>query len=158
LLVGRHKERLERVRNNGLRTLNSACDDLAGIEDREPLSAIDTVHSDVSFSYHIDAILQRTGLIVFSGHSPDSVTAWVDLAELARRELTARFVAGWTSERLELTLELMRTGQLPIETLVGRIAATLGEVKNLMTSVSGGNVKPVAAVIDWRELGIGIAV
>ncbi len=145
------------MQNAPLRTLNSACEDLAGIGDWEPLSAIDTVHSDVSFSYYIDVIPQRTGEIIFSGHSPDGVTAWVDMAELARRELTARFVAGWTSERLELTLQLMRTGQLPIETLVGTIAATVGEVHDLMASVSGGNVKPIAAVIDWRELGIGSA-
>lgn len=155
LLVGRHEERLERVRDHGIHTLNSASDDLARIADWEPRSAIDTVHSDESFSYYIDAIPERTGEIVFSGHSPDGVTAWVDMAQLAKRELTAHFVSGWTPERLKATLELMRTGKLPVETLVGTVATKVSEVESLMTSVVEGQVKPVAAVIDWRELGSG---
>jgi len=63
---------------------------------------IDTVHNDDAFADYAVALPRRTGQIVYSGHSPDNVTAWADMAELQRRELTAQISEHISSARAEL--------------------------------------------------------
>ncbi len=152
-VVGRHAERLAVLADLGLgiRLGTDAGTDSGAAAGREPVAVIDTVHNDDAFADYAVALPRRTGQIVYSGHSPDNVTAWADMAELQRRELTAHFVSGWTDERLAQTLALMRSDVLPMERLVGRTAGTPAEVADLMTDVANGRVAAVAALIDWTD-------
>jgi 3-hydroxyethyl bacteriochlorophyllide a dehydrogenase len=148
-VVGRHQERLAVLADLGLGIRHAGdSGDLAG---RRPVAVIDTVHNDSAFGEYVVALPRRTGQIVYSGHSPDNVTAWADMAELQRRELTAHFVSGWTDERLAQTLALMRAEVLPMERLVGRVARTAAQAADLMTDVAHGRVVAVAALIDWTD-------
>lgn len=148
-VVGRHDERLAVLAELGLGTRLGT--DAGAAPGRDPVAVIDTVHNDDAFAEYVAALPRRTGQIVYSGHSPDNVTAWADMAELQRRELTAHFVSGWTDERLAQTLALMRSDVLPMERLVGRTAGTPAEVADLMTDVAHGRVAAVAALIDWTD-------
>lgn len=148
-VVGRHGERLAVLAELGLGTRLGT--DAGAAPGRDPVAVIDTVHNDDAFAEYVAALPRRTGQIVYSGHSPDNVTAWADMAELQRRELTAHFVSGWTDERLAQTLALMRSDVLPMERLVGRTTGTPAEVADLMTDVAHGRVAAVAALIDWTD-------
>ncbi len=148
-VVGRHAERLAVLADLGLGVRLGTGAGAASSAGSAPVAVIDTVHNDDAFAEYVLALPRRTGQIVYSGHSPDNVTAWADMAELQRRELTAHFVSGWTDERLAQTLALMRSDVLPMERLVGRIAGTPAEVADLMTDVAYGRVAAVAALIDW---------
>jgi len=148
-VVGRHAERLEVLAALGLGIRFGT--DATAAAGREPVAVIDTVHNDSAFAEYVVALPRRTGQIVYSGHSPDNATAWADMAQLQQRELTAHFVSGWTDERLALTLALMRSDVLPMERLVGRVAATPTEATELMTDVAYGRVAAVAALIDWTD-------
>jgi 3-hydroxyethyl bacteriochlorophyllide a dehydrogenase len=148
-VVGRHPERLDVLAQLGLGIRLGT--DPAAAAGREPVAVIDTVHNDEAFAEYVAALPRRTGQIVYSGHSPDNVTAWADMAQLQQRELTAHFVSGWTDERLSRTLALMRSDVLPMEQLVGRVAATPAAVADLMTDVAHGRVSSVAALIDWTD-------
>jgi 3-hydroxyethyl bacteriochlorophyllide a dehydrogenase len=149
-VVGRHAERLDVLAELGL-AIRLSSDTSAEGAGRHPVAVIDTVHNEDAFGEYVVALPPRTGQIVYSGHSPDNVTAWADMAELQRRELTAHFVSGWTDERLAQTLSLMRSDVLPMERLVGRVAQTPAEVVELMTDVAHGRVAAVAALIDWTD-------
>lgn len=148
-VVGRHDERLAVLAELGLGIRLAA--DAAAVAGPAPVAVIDTVHNDDAFAEYVVALPHGTGQIVYSGHSPDNVTAWADMAELQRRELTVHFVSGWTDDRLAQTLALMRSDVLPMERLVGRTAANPAAVADLMTDVAHGRLAAVAALIDWTD-------
>lgn len=150
-VVGRHAERLAVLADLGLGVRLGSDVDPDSTAGRNPVAVIDTVHNDEAFADYVVALPHGSGQIVYSGHSPDNVTAWADMAELQRRELTAHFVSGWTDERLAQTLSLMRSDVLTMERLVGRTAANPAEVVALMTDVAYGRVAAVAALIDWTD-------
>jgi bacteriochlorophyllide a dehydrogenase len=145
LVSGRHEERLAPLREFGLNTD-------ASVADWAPVAAIDTAQSDDSFAAYVDELPAGSGEIVFSGHSPGGVTSWADMEHMQKRELTAHFVSGWTRPRLERTLELMRSGELPVDRLVGIVADSAVSVAELAHSVIGGSIGSTAAAIDWLAI------
>jgi bacteriochlorophyllide a dehydrogenase len=124
----------------------------ATVTDWSPVAAIDTVQSDQSFAAYVDELPMGSGEIVFSGHSPGGVTSWADMEHMQKRELTAHFVSGWTRARLEHTLELMRSGELPVDRLIGIVADTAVAAAELAESVIGGRITSTAAAIDWSAI------
>ncbi|MCU1570615.1 MAG: hypothetical protein JWR33_1356, partial [Naasia sp.] len=80
------------------------------------------------------------------------VKAWADMERLQQRELTTSFVSGWTRGRIESTLELMRSGALPLERFAGAPSATEADIMATIRAVLDGTLSPVAAVLDWRDL------
>jgi bacteriochlorophyllide a dehydrogenase len=150
LLVGRHDSRLEVISQLGLDTYNSRRLEGTSVSQFSPVAAIDTVHSDESLSLYVRELPRGTGEIVFSGYSPDGVTCWADMALLQQRELTAHFVSGWTRERLQLTLDMLRAGEFPIASLVS-LVATGTERVSTMEAVQRGIHTHLGAVLDWRS-------
>jgi bacteriochlorophyllide a dehydrogenase len=145
LILGRHVERLAPLRELGVTTD-------ATVTDWSPVAAIDTVQSDESFAAYVDELPMGSGEIVFSGHSPGGVTSWADMEHMQKRELTAHFVSGWTRARLEHTLELMRSGDLPVDRLIGIVADSAVAAAELAESVIGGQITSTAAAIDWSAI------
>jgi 2-desacetyl-2-hydroxyethyl bacteriochlorophyllide A dehydrogenase len=152
VLVGRHDERLEPLRAHGIDTVNSRSADLGASAAAAPLAAIDTVQSDASFAYYIDALPPRSGEVVFSGHSPAGTRHWADMERLQQQELTTHFVSGWAPDRLRATLDLMRGGQMPIDTLVGAVATTASDAECLAHTVMHEPLGPTAVAFDWRAI------
>lgn len=152
LLVGRHDSRLQAIEKLGVKTANSRRDGREQTEDFRPLAAIDTVQSDDSFATYVDALPRETGQVVFSGHSPDGLTHWADMAELQKRELTSHFVSGWSATRNTKTLALMRECQLPLGQLVDIFTAEPVVIERVMTSLVAGFGLGLATVIDWRNV------
>ena len=150
LLVGRHPERMEPLAHLGIETALSGDDSASAVRRWMPTAVIDTVQSSAAFDEYVDALPLRTGQIVFSGHSPDGTTAWADMERMQQNELTASFVSGWTPDRIEGTLQLMRTGRLPIERFADVVPAA--EIASVMQTVAEGRLRPVAAVLDWRRV------
>jgi threonine dehydrogenase-like Zn-dependent dehydrogenase len=150
LLVGRHPERMEPLAHLDIETTRSGEDSGSVVRQWMPTAVIDTVQSDEAFDEYVDALPPRTGQIVFSGHSPDGTTAWANMERMQQNELTASFVSGWAPDRIEGTLELMRTGRLPVERFAVLVPGS--ELASTMRTVAEGRLRPVAAVLDWREL------
>jgi 2-desacetyl-2-hydroxyethyl bacteriochlorophyllide A dehydrogenase len=152
LLVGRHAERLEPARRLGLTTVLNGVESSEAVRDWRPVAVIDTIQNDSAFLEYVDALPAVTGQIVFSGHSPGGVKAWADMERLQQRELTTSFVSGWTPDRIESTLELMRSGALPLERFAAAPSRSEREVMATIDDVVSGTLAPVAAVLDWRDL------
>jgi len=152
LLVGRHTDRLGPLAALGIRTARSGAESVRAVRDWQPTAVIDTVQNEAAFDEYVDSLPPVTGQIVYSGHSPDGVTAWADMERLQKRELTASFVSGWERARIEGTLDRMRDGSMPLELLAGPPPRTASEIAATMTEVLAGTVRPVATVLDWRAL------
>ena len=149
LLVGRHPERMEPLADLDIEAVRSGDDSASVVRRWMPTAVIDTVQSDDAFDEYVDALPLRTGQIVFSGHSPGGTTAWGDMERMQQNELTASFVSGWTPDRVKGTLQLMRTGQLPVERFAVLVPGS--EIASTMQTVAEGRLRPVAAVLDWRS-------
>ncbi|MEQ4210487.1 medium chain dehydrogenase/reductase family protein, partial [Actinopolymorpha sp. B9G3] len=150
LVAGRHRSRLDTLHEAGFATVDARATDVEVTVARfDPSAVIDTVQNAEAFDMYIPSLPRRTGQVVYSGHSPDGVTAWGDMAVLQQRELTVHFVSGITSTRVEATLGLMRDGAMPSEQLLGTVAGSPDEAARLMRRVSAGRLEPVAAAVDW---------
>jgi threonine dehydrogenase-like Zn-dependent dehydrogenase len=151
LVVGRHRARLDTLVEAGFETVDARATDVeTHVAGFGPSAVIDTVQNAEAFDLYIPSLPPRTGQVVYSGHSPGGVTAWGDMAVLQQRELTAHFVSGITSSRVEATLGLMRAGAMPSEQLLGTVAGSAEEAARLLRQVADGRLEPVAAAIDWR--------
>lgn len=162
LVVGRHDDRLERLAELGLKTVNAHSFDPQSLIDFGPEAVIDTVQNRDSFDMYfrslpatwarevLPARANGIGQVIYSGHSPDGETSWADMAHLQKQELTVHFVSGWTRERIESTLTLMRSGKLPMEKLVDQTSANPDEIQDLFKSISAANYFGIAACIDWE--------
>jgi bacteriochlorophyllide a dehydrogenase len=145
LVLGRHEERLAPLRDFGVNTN-------ATVAEWSPVAAIDTAQSDESFAAYVDELPTGFGEIVFSGHSPGGVTSWADMELMQKRELTAHFVSGWTRARLERTLELMKSGDLAVDRLIGTVADSAVSATELANSIIVGGISSTAAAIDWSAI------
>lgn len=163
LLAGHHNTRLDALRDThkGIATVNTHEDWEQFVANWAPTAVIDTVQNPevvndylrlLPCTWNTEASTSgRSGIaeIVFAGHSPDGVTHWADMALLQKAEVSAHFVSGWTRERIELTLELLRTGRIDLDPFVTIADATTSEVHQLWTEVSQGSFPGIAACIDW---------
>ncbi len=151
LLVGRHGARMHPLADFSINTVDSrSCTD--AVRSWQPVAVIDTVQNDEAFANYVDALPTESGVIIFSGHSPDGVKNWASMELMQKRELTASFVSGWTPSRIRSTLQLMREGHLALEQLATVSSSTRESIERLMDSVLSGSLPTVAGVIDWRSL------
>ena len=152
-VVGRHTERLAVVAALGIGTILSSADDKDALAALAPHGVIDTVQSAEALDVYIDAFApDEPPQLVYSGHSPDGITSWGDMALLQKRQVTAHFVSGWTRERLARTLQLMADGSLPTDKLVGTVAANASDIDDLGAAVIAGRTSSLASLIDWTSL------
>lgn len=151
LLVGLHPERLAGLPALGIATAVHGEGSATAVRDWAPVAVIDTVQNDGAFREYVEA-LPRAGQVVFSGHAPDGVRSWADMATMQQRELTATFVSGWQRDRIDATLELMRLGAMPLEVLAATPAASTASIERLLQDVVAGVQGPVAAIVDWRDV------
>ncbi len=149
LVLGRHEERLAPLGALGPVPADERAGGVAAVAAWEPRAVIDTVQSDDSFASYVEVLPPRTGQVVFSGHATDGAQGWGSMTRLQQRELTASFVSGWTRERLEQTLRLMRLGRFPIERLVGRVEAGQDGIATAMRDVVAGRTGTTATLLDW---------
>jgi 2-desacetyl-2-hydroxyethyl bacteriochlorophyllide A dehydrogenase len=150
LLVGRHESRLASAAALGLATHRSDTTVTDVLIDFAPSGVIDTVQNEAAFAAWLPALQHARGQVVYSGHSPDGVTSWADMAALQKHELTVHFVSGMRPDRLQATLELMASDRMPVDRLVGTVVGP-GQAARLMTTVAEGTLATTAAAIDWRE-------
>ena len=151
-LVGRHADRLAAVGALGVTTLvdePGLAQQLRGIA---PAGVIDTVQNLAAFDAYVDAFApDRIGQLVYSGHAPDSSTAWGDMARMQQRQLSVQFVSGWTRTRIESVLGFMRQGEMPVDQLVGAVVDTPDTITDLMIDIVAGRHRALASVIDWTR-------
>jgi 2-desacetyl-2-hydroxyethyl bacteriochlorophyllide A dehydrogenase len=152
LLIGRHAGRMAALSAFSIPAAPSGAGSTEAVHEWSPTAVIDTVQSEAAFADYVDVLPTRTGVIVFSGHTPNGVKAWADMEYLQKRELTAAFVSGWAPDRIVDTLALMREGALPLEQLAGAAPDTEQDMAELMSTVATGSLSPVAAVLDWRRV------
>ncbi|GAA3639944.1 chlorophyll synthesis pathway protein BchC [Microbacterium awajiense] len=152
LLQGRHEERLAPFADSPIETLDARTAPDDALERWHPDAVIDTVQNDSAFAAYINA-LPRGGQVVYSGHTPDGVKHWGDMAELQQHEIRADFVSGWTPNRLLATLDAMRTGAMDLAPLVTAVASDRDDALALAHSVATGGLSAPAAAIDWSAIG-----
>jgi 2-desacetyl-2-hydroxyethyl bacteriochlorophyllide A dehydrogenase len=153
LCLGHHADRLASIALLGLATAVAGGDAGPRAAAFEPQAVIDTVQNQQAFDAYIGPLAESGGELVYSGHTPDGATSWADMARLQQAELTVHFVSGWTEARVLSTLELMRSGALPLERLLGDVAQTRDEVAALARRVASGKSRPVAAAMEWSWAG-----
>lgn len=150
LLVGRHELRMNSLHQFGIQTISSV-DCKESIRAFNPVAVIDTVQNDEAFNSYVDSLPMQSGLIVFSGHSPQGQKFWADMEYMQKRELRVAFVSGWTRERIVKTLQLMRDGELQLEKVAEVSESSSDSILQIMNQVLSGSLKSVAAVLDWRN-------
>jgi len=162
LLVGRHDSRLERVKSLGIDVANSQTTSRKFLQDFQASAVIDTVQNQEAFDLYYPALpatwaavdfeipRQGTGEIIYSGHRPDGVISWADMAHLQKQELTIHFVSGWTKARIQSTLELMRAGALPLEEIATTYNANPSNVEKVFGKISEGKSPDLASSIFWK--------
>jgi bacteriochlorophyllide a dehydrogenase len=125
ILVGHRNERLELAQQcSADAVVNSHNQDVRAVVMQQtsgkPVVAIlDSVQGVSVQQEYIGLLEHGVGQIVYCGYTPGTV--WADMALLQEQELIARFVSGWTRERLEATMSLMQAGQLRLEPLMTHI-------------------------------------
>ena len=161
LLLGRHDSRLEKIASLGVKTANSNTVSQKELSDFAPIAVIDTVQSPEAFELYYRALPatwaaetfgnSRTGIgqIVFSGHTPDGVNSWADMAHLQKQELSVHFVSGWVKNRIIQTLELMKSGALSLEKIATAYPADDVNIEKLFGNIAAGKNPDIAAFINW---------
>lgn len=151
-IIGRHHHRLQAVEAPGIATMISNDDTAGHLRDLAPHGVIDTVQNLAAFDTYVDAFAPgAVGQLVYSGHAPDGTTSWGDMARLQQRQLSVHFVSGWTRQRVETVLGLMRDGQMEVDQLVGVVAADPPAITSLMSDVAAGRHRALASIIDWSR-------
>jgi hypothetical protein len=89
--------------------------------------------------------------VVFSGHSPDGVTRWADMAALQKREYNPHFVSGWKADRVRLTFAAIWSGDMPLAELIRVTATGPSGLEHALAGVVDAAAGPVAAVLDWTD-------
>lgn len=153
---------LARADRSTIECINSHEDWASHLAEWQPTSVIDTVQSAAVTSDYLRflpctwngsaSVHPRHGSsqIVFAGHSPDGITCWADMAGLQQQEATVHFVSGWTRTRMHNTLELLRNGDLVVDSLISEIA--LGDsMTEFLGQLADGSVAPVAACLRWAD-------
>ena len=121
LLAGRHDERLARfMAGPDDRIVNVTRDDLAGIirawASAGGVQAVADTVGSVSSLEALYPVLRRGGHLVSAGfHGPNGQ---IDIQKMRDRELTLHAPAGWTTERMDATLDLLARGVLQTEPLI----------------------------------------
>lgn len=135
ILGGHRAERIELARRH-------SCDEVLltrdpgwvkRLESREsPITAvIDTVQDEAFFQTYLPHLPARTN-VVLSGFSPAGFH--IDMGELQKKEVALLSVAGWSRQRCEETLQLMRLGKLNLEGLLTHVvpAAEAPRIYNMI--------------------------
>jgi 2-desacetyl-2-hydroxyethyl bacteriochlorophyllide A dehydrogenase len=162
LLIGRHDTRLEKVSSLGISTANSNSISQKELDSFGPTAVIDTVQNTQAFEQYYRALPatwaatvfgnSRIGIgqVVFSGHTPDGLNVWSDMAHLQKQELTVHFVSGWVADRIVKTLDLMKTDSLCLEKIATKYTAEDSSIENLFRNISVGRNPDIAAYISWK--------
>ena len=165
LLAGHHDERLSAVAEvqPDVEIVNSHGDWSARLVEWMPTAVIDTVQQEPVTNDYLrflpctwnaaGSLNPKSGSaeIIFAGHSPGGVTAWADMAKLQQPEVTVHMISGWTRQRIQYTLELLRSKRLTLDPLIRRFDSSSGAMSGLLEDVVGGRLASVAACIDWSS-------
>lgn len=165
LLAGHHDERLDAVAalQSGIRVVNSHHDWSTHLSEWMPTAVIDTVQRESVTNDYIrylpctwnseGSVNAKSGSaeIVFAGHSPGGVTTWADMAMLQKHEVTIHMISGWTRQRIQYTLELLRSKRMTLDPLIRRIDSASSDMSGLLKDVAGGQLASVAACIEWSS-------
>jgi 2-desacetyl-2-hydroxyethyl bacteriochlorophyllide A dehydrogenase len=165
LLAGHHDVRLSAVSKTQpeIEVINTHSDWSSRLEAWRPTAVIDTIQS----SAVVDDYLRflpctwnsaasknpeiRSAEIVFAGHSPDGITSWADMAALQKHEVSVHMVSGWTRQRIQFTLELLRSRRLTLDPLVEVVGSASDGMEGALGDICRGSLSPVAACIDWSD-------
>ena len=150
LVVARYGPQLRALRRAGLRAVGEieALDTIATFA---PTAAIDTVQTIEAASLYLDALPVRTGEVVFSGHTPDGALTWGDMATMQKRELTAHFVSGWTDDRIDAVLQILRDGSVDLGPLLDEVTDGADGTAELIAKVADRSFHGVGAVFRWND-------
>lgn len=153
ILVGHRSERLELAKQYSAdAVVNSHDQDVRAVVmelSGAPVVAIlDSVQRVSVQQEYIGLLEQGVGQIVYCGFTPGTV--WADMALLQEHELMAHFVSGWTRQRLEATMGLMKAGQLRLEPLMTQIVSF--ERAAQMYEINAQKSLPhLGMTLDWSQ-------
>ncbi len=152
ILVGHREERLELARRHSAdAVVNSHNEDVRAevmeLSGAKPVVAIlDSVQRVSVQQEYIGLLEPGVGQIVYCGYSQGTV--WADMKLLQEQELIARFVSGWTRQRLEATMNLMRAGQLRLEPLMTHIVA-FERAAQMYEIIAQNSLPHLGMTLDW---------
>ncbi len=154
ILVGHRNERLElanqysadAVVNSHNQDVRAVVLELTGA--RPVVAILDSVQRVSVQQEYIGLLEHSVGQIVYCGYTPGTV--WADMALLQEQELIAHFVSGWTRQRLEATMGLMKAGWLRLEPLMTHIVSFEQAAK--MYEINAQKSLPhLGMTLDWSE-------
>ncbi|MDQ3815274.1 MAG: zinc-binding dehydrogenase [Armatimonadota bacterium] len=150
LLVGRHDERLSRfTTKSGDRLVHAQREDaLIAAREWAPqgVQAVADTAGSIASIEALYPVLRRGGHIVSAGfYGPHGA---IDIQRMRNLELALHAPAGWTTERMDATLELLASGVLQTEHLIThRFAAA--EASDAFELILSRREPFLGVVLDW---------
>jgi 2-desacetyl-2-hydroxyethyl bacteriochlorophyllide A dehydrogenase len=154
ILVGHREERLDLARQYSAdAVINNHQQPVADTVRRYTgnaavVAVLDTVQQPPVQLEYIELLEPGQGQIVYCGFTPG--TEWADMALLQKKELTAHFISGWNRQRINATIELIKTGDLRLRPLIThRVSYRQGP--DMYKMIGSKNSPFLGIVLDWRE-------
>lgn len=107
---------------------------------------LDTVQTVDCEAQYVPLLEHGRGQIVYSGFSPGDT--WSNMGLLHRAELTAHYIAGWSSTRMKATLELMAQRKLQLAPLLTH-RVPFSEGPRMYAMISDKSETNLGIVLDW---------
>jgi threonine dehydrogenase-like Zn-dependent dehydrogenase len=155
ILVGHRPERLELAEQYSAEiAVNSRTESVVEVV-REHVGAehvtfvIDTVQLETAQEEYVPLLEPGRGQIVYSGFTPKET--WASMALLQKRELTAHFVSGWTTERMNATLALMAEGQMHLQPLVTHQVDAITRGAEMYRMILDKSAPFLGITLDWTR-------
>jgi threonine dehydrogenase-like Zn-dependent dehydrogenase len=111
---------------------------------------LDSVQTPASQKEYIDLLEPCHGQIVYNGFTLG--VQWADMGVLQQRELTTHFVSGWTRDRMEATLGLLKTGKMRIRPLITHLVPYT-RAPDMYRMIIAKNAPFLGITLDWKCAG-----
>lgn len=153
ILVGRREERLELALKYSADVVINGKEEVVVPAVRKVVGSqtvpviIDTVQTLDSQKEYISLLEHGRGQVVYSGYSPGE--QWADMTLLNDHELTTHFISGWTRDRMEATLELMKSGRIRVSPLITHLVP-YARAPDMYRMIVEKNVPFLGITLDWR--------
>ena len=109
-------------------------------------AVLDSVQHESAQREYVALLENGSGQIVYCGFTPGTV--WADMALLQQRELTTHYIAGWSRQRMEATLQLMATKAMSLKPLITHLEPCANGPE-LYRKILNKNDSFMGLTLDW---------
>jgi 2-desacetyl-2-hydroxyethyl bacteriochlorophyllide A dehydrogenase len=146
VMLGRHDSRL-RFAEPPIRTVNVKRTDAASLFGPGSIAAVVDTVGAMDFCHRLRPSMKRDSHLVSAGYL--GTAGLVDIQQLREQEITLHTPSGWTTPRMDATLEAVRAGWLKTLPLIThRYPAEQAE--EAWKRIAGGSEACLGVLLDWQ--------